>query len=181
MNLRNARRKRRVQGLRAELRDWFSWARNRADAADPVTVCGGLGLDLDCSKKCRSSRKHVFSRVPFRLRLSNRPHLQYFEFRPSVSRAVFLSAFPPHSLRFGFLEVVLRADFGRGVSSRTKREGATDVAPSIETVARCDGASSLALAGYLSFGLSANLALSERYAAVAVKGKQGVRGYPQAG
>ncbi len=61
-----------------------------------------------------------------------------------------------------------------------KREGATDVTPSIETVARCDGASSLALAGYLSFGLPANLALSERYAAVAVKDKQGVRGYPQA-
>jgi hypothetical protein len=57
----------------------------------------------------------------------------------------------------------------------------TSVAPSIETVARCDGASSLAVAGYLSFGLSANLALSERYAAVAVKGKQGVRVYPQAG
>jgi hypothetical protein len=31
------------------------------------------------------------------------------------------------------------------------------------------------------FGLSANLALSERYARVAVNGKQGVRGYPQAG
>ena len=62
-----------------------------------------------------------------------------------------------------------------------KSEGATEVTPSIETVARCDGASSLALAGYLSFGLSANLALSEQYARVAVEGKQGVRGYPQAG
>ncbi len=62
-----------------------------------------------------------------------------------------------------------------------KSEGATEVAPSIERVAHCDGASSQALAGYLSFGLSANLALSEQYARVAVKGKQGVRGYPQAG
>ena len=60
-----------------------------------------------------------------------------------------------------------------------KREGATEVTPSIETVARCDGASSLALAGYLSFGLSANLALSERYACAAVNGKQGPHGYPQ--
>ena len=62
-----------------------------------------------------------------------------------------------------------------------KSEGVTDVTPSIESVARCDGASSLALAGYLSFGLSANLALSERYARAAAKGKQGAHGYPQAG
>ena len=47
-------------------------------------------------------------------------------------------------------------------SSRVKSEGATDITPSIETVARRDGASSLALAGYLSFGLSANLALREQ-------------------
>ena len=60
-----------------------------------------------------------------------------------------------------------------------KSEGATEVTPSIETVARCDGASSLALAGYLSFGLSANLALSESYNRVAVKGKHRARGYPQ--
>jgi hypothetical protein len=60
-----------------------------------------------------------------------------------------------------------------------KSEGATEVAPSIETVARCDGASSLALAGYLSFGLSANLALSESYNRVAVNGKHRARGYPQ--
>jgi len=50
-----------------------------------------------------------------------------------------------------------------------KSEGVTDVTPSIETVARCDGASSLALAGYLSFGLSANLALVENYARASVK------------
>ena len=93
----------------------------------------------------------------------------------------FFFGFPTALAPVWILEFLLRADFGRGVSSRVKREGATEVAPSIETVARCDGASSLALAGYLSFGLSANLALSERYAAVAVKGKQGVRGYPQAG
>jgi len=37
------------------------------------------------------------------------PDLQDFEFRPRRLKRFFLSAFLPHSLRFGFLEFVLRA------------------------------------------------------------------------
>jgi hypothetical protein len=60
-----------------------------------------------------------------------------------------------------------------------KREGATEVTPSVEKVARCDGASSLALAGICHFAFRQISRWGRIYVGAAVRTNTGANGYPE--